>query len=509
MKSSKKIEFGDFQTPRGLADEVCKLLQRLGESPEVVVEPTVGRGTFLAAASEAFPSTELRGWEINPDYVTDAKQQLAACGALDRVSIVCQDFFTHDWDAKLRVLPANLLLLGNPPWVTNSGLSAISGTNLPAKENFQGLRGIAARTGKSNFDISEWMLIRLLRALRGRNATLAMLCKTATARKFLRFAWQNDGRVATAALFRIDSALHFGAAVDACLLYLRTGENGPAEAEVYASLTAAKPTSCIGLAGDDLVSDVQSYRRLQHLEGLCPFRWRSGIKHDCADVMELRPVGDGELENGYDERFKLENSHLYPLLKCSDLAHGRTAPKRLVLVTQRFVGDDTAVIEKTAPLTWSYLQSHRERFSARKSSIYKGRAPFALFGIGEYAFAPWKVAISGLHKTARFQVVGPVDGKPVFFDDTCYYIPFERHQDARLVCDILNSEPSQHFLAALLFPDSKRPITVDLLQRLNLDAIAVEAGLGERWRQIQLYAPGTTAPQLELVMEAPPKRAIS
>src|SRR5207248_8948112 len=65
--------------------------------------------------------------------------------------------------------------------------------------------GIAARTGKSNFDISEWMLIRLLRALRGRAATLAMLCKTATARKVLRYAWQNEGRIETAALYRIRS----------------------------------------------------------------------------------------------------------------------------------------------------------------------------------------------------------------------------------------------------------------------------------------------------------------
>ena len=31
----------------------------------------------------------------------------------------------------------------------------------PTKENFQGFSGIAARTGKSNFDISEWMLIQL------------------------------------------------------------------------------------------------------------------------------------------------------------------------------------------------------------------------------------------------------------------------------------------------------------------------------------------------------------
>ena len=504
MKPSNKIEFGDFQTPQNLAREVCDLLLRLGERPGMIVEPTAGRGAFLTAAAHAFPLATLRGWEINPDYVTEAKRELTACGATSRSDVVCQDFFACDWDAELRALSGNLLLLGNPPWVTNAGVAAVGGTNLPTKENFHGLRGLAARTGKANFDISEWMLIRLLRALHGRTATLAMLCKTATARKFLRYAWRNEGHIATASLHRIDSTKHFDAAVDACLLYLRTGKNGPEEADVYASLGATEPTHRIGLAGEELVTDIPGYRALKYLEGICPFRWRSGVKHDCAAVMELRPAAEGEIENTAGERFKLEPRYLYPLLKCSDLANGRITPKRLVLVTQRLVGDDTAVIEKAAPLTWSYLQKHRDRFLARKSSIYKGRVPFSLFGIGDYAFAPWKVALSGLHKSARFQVIGPVQGKPVFFDDTCYYLSFENEADARLINDVLNSAPCQQFLAVLIFTDSKRPLTVDLLQRLNLAAIATAAGLGERWQKIQRAQYRADAPQLELVMDTPP-----
>src|SRR5208282_5029237 len=132
-----------------------------------------------------------------------------------------------DWESELQMLHGRLLVLGNPPWVTNSAVSALKGSNLAEKENFLGLGGIAARTGKSNFDISEWMLIRLVRALRGREATIAMLCKSATARKLLRYAWQNDGRIAKASLYRIDASAHFGASVDACLLVARTGSAGP------------------------------------------------------------------------------------------------------------------------------------------------------------------------------------------------------------------------------------------------------------------------------------------
>ena len=496
MKSRAKIEFGDFQTPAALAKQVCELLKRKGIAPKFIVEPTCGVGAFLAAGAEVFPRTTLRGWDINPAYVQQA-------GAASRAVVVCQDFFTHDWEREFGNLPGELLILGNLPWVTNSTVSAMDGNNLPVKENFLGLRGLAARTGKANFDISEWMLIQLIRALRGRTATIAMLCKASTARKLLRYAWQNDGRIREASLYRIDAAEHFDAAVGACLLVAQTGSVGPTEADVYESLAATQPASRIGLAGQDLVADICTYRKLQHFEGLCSFQWRSGVKHDCASVMELKPAPNGAVENKMGERFMLESDCLYPLLKCSDLANGRTVPERLVLVTQQSVGADTSGIARSSPQTWNYLQSHRDKLNARKSSIYKSSVPFALFGIGDYAFAPWKVAVSGLHRTARFQVVGPFQNKPVFLDDTCYFLPFESKQEALLIADILNSPPCQQFIQALLFNDTKRPITVELLQRLNLNAIAREVGFERRWQTMQHvnYRFSTSIPQYELLME--------
>lgn len=503
MKSHSKIEFGDFQTPLRLARAICCLLQRLGEQPQVVVEPTVGRGAFLHAAAEAFPQAQLRGWDINPAYVAEAEVTLERLGAASRTTVVVQDFFDHDWESSLSTIQGNILILGNLPWVTNAGVGTVNGTNLPLKENFQGLRGIAARTGKANFDISEWMLIRLLRALERRPATLAMLCKTATARKFLRYAWQNDGRIAHAALYRIEAAAHFDAAVDACLLFLRTSFSGPCEAAVYPSLDTSAEPMRIGLVGKDMVADLEAYRQLHQFEGLSPFQWRSGVKHDCAAIMELRPVADGTFENGLGERVAIERDFLFPLLKCSDLANARTIPKRFVIVTQRFVGDDTSLIAKNAPATWRYLQTHAARFLARKSSIYKAAVPFALFGIGPYAFSPWKVAVSGLHRSARFHAISPVEDRPVFFDDTCYYLSFQMEDEARLVAEILNSQACQRFLASLIFTDAKRPITVDLLQRLNLSTLAHEAGCGVRWQQFPRvsYAESVEAAQLALIME--------
>jgi len=88
---------------------------------------------------------------------------------------VQQDFFMHNWEADIASLQGEVLILGNLPWVTNATVSTLGGANVPIKRNVNGLRGIEARTGKSNFDISEWMLIELVKALRGTPATIAVL----------------------------------------------------------------------------------------------------------------------------------------------------------------------------------------------------------------------------------------------------------------------------------------------------------------------------------------------
>jgi hypothetical protein len=510
MSTHAKIEFGDFQTPPTLVFDICTLLKRSGIQPDTVIEPTCGTGVFLAAAAETFPKATLLGWDINAQYVTQARAALKTVHAANRSNVQTQDFFSHDWAAEVSKKRGSLLILGNLPWVTNSTIERLNGSNLPLKENFMGLRGIAARTGKANFDISEWMLIQLIKALRGREAWLAMLCKTATARKLLRFAWQNDGRVAAASLYRIDAKKHFGASVDACLLVVRTGTNGPAEAAVFADLDKSKPDVKIGLAGKDLVADIRTYRRLRNFEGLCPYQWRSGVKHDCASVMELWHNGAGKLRNKLGEEVELEPDYLFPLLKCSDLANGRTKPERWLLLTQRRVGEDTSGIARVAPKTWQYLSRHHSLFKARKSSIYRQRADFSVFGVGDYAFAPWKVAVSGLHRNPVFVLLGSHEGKPVLLDDTCYFLSFDNKAEAQTVANILNSAPCREFLSALVFEDTKRPITVELLQRLNLKAIAGAAGLVEAWEataeKFSSISPEAEAVQGHLLMDAPRKR---
>jgi hypothetical protein len=73
-----------------------------------------------------------------------------------RLNIACQNFFTQDWPTFFtNLVSENILVIGNPPWVTNATLGTLGSTNVPTKTNFQGYSGFDAKTGKSNFDIAE------------------------------------------------------------------------------------------------------------------------------------------------------------------------------------------------------------------------------------------------------------------------------------------------------------------------------------------------------------------
>ena len=462
---------------------MCALLVDRGLRPASVLEPTCGTGTFLNAAIRAFPSTQrLLGLEINPRYVVQANDRLRRSHPAADALVRHADFFQTDWDDVLRGLPRPVLVLGNPPWVTSADLTRLGSSNLPEKENFQGYRGLDALTGRGNFDISEWMLLRALEWIEGHDASLAILCKVAVVRRVLRHAWSRRHRLRNAEVRSIDAFKHFGASVDACLFMVAgSPRRREVECAVYDSLEAAAPSSRFGLRDGELVADLKLYEKWKHLAGPQRYRWRSGVKHDCSKVMELRRYGRDSYVNGFQEKVRLEPRFLFPMLKSSEVANGTVAkPTRWMLVTQSTIGDDTNRIESQAPKTWRYLCAHADRLDRRGSTIYRNRARFSVFGVGPYTFAPWRVAISGFYKKLDFRAVGSFEGKPIVLDDTCYFVPCGSKVEAERVHDLLRSEPAQELLRAFTFWDSKRPITVGLLSRLDLFLVAQELDADDR-----------------------------
>ena len=472
-KTLSRKELGDFQTPRELAVECAQVLATIQCGTRRVLEPTCGEGSFmLAAASVLDPPIEMLGVEIQPAHAEAARRLLNSSAAKDvgwRVDV--GDMFRHDLGKLRWEIDGPLLVLGNPPWVTLSDLGAMDSIQIPDRANLRSVRGIDALTGESNFDVAEYIWMRLLTELCREEPTVALLCKTSVARRVLTLAAHLNLHVADSFLWRIDAMKTFGAAVDACLFAVRLdGSSHNYRCRVFESLDASCSTSTMGLVEGALVADVDSHAASRQYDGSSPVEWRQGVKHDLAAVMELRTDGGGKLHNSLGEAVEVEDDWVYPLLKGSDVNTGR-APERYVIVTQRSLADETGSLRHAAPRLWSYLQTHAERFAARKSSIYRNRTAFSMFGIGPYTFAPWKVAVSGLHKAPRFRLVGPSKGLPVLFDDTSYFLPCESAAEAAILLSALTSDAATLLLKSLLFADAKRPVTKKLLQRIDLAEI--------------------------------------
>lgn len=477
-KAKTSKEFGDFQTPPALALSAAGLLWRLGIRPRSILEPTCGRGAFLAAAATTFPTAErIIGLDINDDHLAAAR---GTVGEFDgRVVLQHGDFFRTEWRTIVKRSDGPWLIIGNPPWVTSSELGCLGSDNLPAKSNFHRRPGIEAITGKSNFDISEWMLLRYADWLEGCEGAISVLCKTAVARRILQQLWRSRANpVRSARIYKIDAISHFGAAVDACFLVLELAPHaGRVCCEVFDDLAAVAPSHMFGFSDGCVINNFEVFHL--HRDLLEPenrYIWRSGIKHDCSKVMELAITTNG-FENGFGEPVEVEDALLFPLLKSSDIGNGRIECRGRMLVTQRAVGEDTGHIRAHAPRTWSYLQAHAEFLEKRASSIYRNKPRFSIFGVGPYSFMPWKIAISGFYKKLRFMKIGPIDGKPVVFDDTIYFLPCGSEEEADFLYSLLQSEPARAFFDCMIHWDEKRPITADILKRLSIRNLARRLGM--------------------------------
>jgi len=183
QSGSDRKASGDFQTPLSLARMCCKWLVKLGVNPDVIIEPTCGIGSFLRASDEVFPhNPEILGYEISPHYTVIA-QSLNYKFRVKR-----QDFFSCDWSLELNTyLDSNseILFLGNPPWVTISRLTEL-GYAPDIKRNKGAVFGVGAGiNGKSNFDVSEWMVLKLIDALKSKKGHIALILKESVARKLI------------------------------------------------------------------------------------------------------------------------------------------------------------------------------------------------------------------------------------------------------------------------------------------------------------------------------------
>jgi hypothetical protein len=374
-------------------------------------------------------------------------------------------FFSYDVEKFIGT--GETLFVGNPPWATNSELNF----NLPNKENFKGLSGTDAITGASNFDICEYIIMKLIENSVGKNVSIAMLCKTSVARNVLLEIDRTDTAVDCVNIYNFNSSKVFGISATSCLLYIKMSEVGN-RVRICKVSNISSPDNIereIAFDGGKLKTINQE---VVDLEGLCGIEWRQGVKHDCASIMELAKTGNNLYLNKKKEEIMLEETLVFPLIKSSFFKRPviNSDFSKYVIVTQKKAREETDYINDVAPLTWKYLCRNKKLFDERKSSIYRGAPAFSMFGVGDYSYAEYKVGISGFYKKPLFTLLYNQSdvSHPVMLDDTSYFLSFDNYDDAYTCMLLLNCNKVQQFLFSISFQDAKRPYTKKVLQRLDL-----------------------------------------
>ncbi|HNX43201.1 MAG TPA: SAM-dependent methyltransferase [Bacteroidales bacterium] len=474
-----RAEYGDFQTNRDLAFKVTKQLFEIDNSPEIVIEPTCGKGNFIVASLSCFKTIKrLFGIEIYKPYVWETKFNIIDFCLSNphinkpEINIIHASIFDFDFNKISKQYPQeSLLIIGNPPWVTNSKLGSLNSSNLPQKSNFKNQSGLDAMTGKGNFDIAEYITLMLFDAFQSHNGHLAFLVKNSVIKNILFDQKEKQYKVSKIEKYCIDSKNEFNVSVEASLLVCQLNSNPSIECTEFDFYNRNKKLS-FGWVKSKFVSNIDDYKATKNIDGVCPFEWRQGIKHDCANVMELEMIR-GHFINKLSEEITIEEDLVYGFLKSSDLKNTVIKnTRKFTIVTQTRVGQETSYIQRLYPATYKYLKKNISSFQARKSSIYNGKPLFSIFGIGEYSFKPYKVAISGLYKTFHFTLVLPQNGRPVMLDDTCYFIGFDKIEFAVYTILLLNYYKTEEFLKSITFSDAKRVFTKDVLMRLDLLSIS-------------------------------------
>lgn len=474
--ADSKIEYGDFQTNLPLAKQIVKKLKIAGVAPKVIIEPTCGKGNFIVASLDSFDNiNSIIGIEIQEKYVWQTKFNVLDFFLHNNytrkpdIYIIHSNVFNYDFNSIRKILKQEeLLILGNPPWVTNSTLGSIESDNLPRKSNFKDYKGYDAITGKGNFDIAEYITINLIKYFGTCNGHLAFLVKNTVVKNIVFSQMKMRLPIANLQKQSIDCKKEFDVSADASL-FVCSLNSLPAHTCLDVDFYSSEKKCDFGWNKDKFMSNLSDLSA-HEIDGKSMFVWRQGVKHDCTKVMELSRTADF-FTNKLGQTFKIEEDLVYPLLKSSDLKTTvASLSKKYTIITQRYVGEDTSYIENY-PLTNKYLHEHIDLFKSRKSKIYNGKCNFSIFGIGDYSFKPYKIAISGLYKTYHFCLIKPQEGKPVMLDDTCYFIGFDDLEQAELIWKILNTNVVSNFLKSISFADSKRMITKELLMRIDFQKL--------------------------------------
>ena len=442
----------NYQTPLFFTNKICEYLKNeLKINPDAIIEPTCGIGNFLKSASEFFKNKQIFGIEI------DEKKLDKINAKNPNVTLINEDIFTFNFDRLNHY--DSYLIIGNPPWNTNTNMSQIN-SNI---QNTTSFRGVSTSNA---LDLSELIILKIIYEFKNTPSTIAFLCNRIVSRNIFIELIRESIPYSFIKQINFNSFDIFGTEDCMCLFIIQFGGKKLSD-KICEVSDISNPSQILYKFG--FISDKFYYNidNIPKIEGKCQLDWKSGIKHDCSKIIELT-YENKQLANMKNEKVSIENTLIYPLLKSYDLRKPIiNNTSKYIIITQQKTKENTSYIKTKAPKTWQYLNNNKKYFDKRKSSIYKNAPDFSIFGINEYSFKKYKVAISSFYKDPLFSLI--YHEKTFMLNDSCYFLSFDNYDSAYITMLILNSALVKKFLKNKAITDSKRYYTKKILNQIDIE----------------------------------------
>ena len=499
---------GEYYTPDWLAEKllVATMGPDLGDPTQRVFDPSCGAGVFLlqtikqvrrrAAAREIAPRRALElilrnvaGCDVNPLAVQAARiNYLRALGDLVEGPV---DVPVYEADSVLRGPPLARFdyVIGNPPWINWQNLPADYRRETMALWQHYGLfpkrrAGMETILGAAKYDFSMLMTyVAADRYLRpggrlGFVVPQGFFRAAAAGQGFRRFQLPDGTPLGVCEVEDLVEVRPFRDASNrTALLILERGRETqypvtyryhrggkefawvarPVAADATSPWIAAPPAA-LSAIGRVLGRSAYRAREGANTGGANAVFWIEVVRRS-RGLVTIRNVTEGARKQVPATEAAVESDWIYPLLRGRNVRRWGAVPEHSILVTHRPGMKLRAVpeleMQTVFPATFSYLARFQTLLRERPAykRYFKPDSPFySLFNIGEYTFAPWKVAWREQALPFTAAVLEPADGGGPVPDHKLMIVPLDSEVEAHYLCGALNSLPVSAAVAAYAVP---------------------------------------------------------
>lgn len=172
---------------------------------------------------------------------------------------------------------------------------------------------------------------------------------------------------------------------------------------------------------------------------------------DTSEAPYFSNLTEGAKRDAPSVRVRLESSLVYEVIRGRDLTRWSSSPGALLLLPHTRESRMRALppmeLELQFPRAWSYLSEMRSVLDARKGfteweRAFRKEAFYAVQRVGEYTFAPYKVAWRYIANDFLCAVIGPApSGRPRVPNDKIMFVGIDDPAEAYYLCGILSSDP--------------------------------------------------------------------